>query len=112
MSDSLKTSLSAFVDGEASTEESSHVLTQLSEDEDMRTEWENYHTIATVLRNEEISGLQTPPDWDVLAKELPASGDVSCISTSKSVQINVGSWRDWSWYRGLYYGRFLFHVRV
>ena len=76
MSDSLKTSLSAFVDGEASTEESSHVLKQLSEDEDMRTEWENYHTIATVLRNEEISGLQTPPDWDALAKELPANGDV------------------------------------
>lgn len=76
MSDSLKTSLSAFVDGEASTDESSQVLQQLAEDEELRTEWKNYHSIAAVLRNEDISNLQSPTDWDALADELPANGDV------------------------------------
>ncbi len=76
MSDSLKTSLSAFVDGEASTDESSQLLQQLSEDEDLRTEWKNYHSIAAVLRNEDVSNLQSPTDWDALADALPANGDV------------------------------------
>lgn len=93
MSDSLKTSLSAFVDGEASTEESSHVLKQLTEDEDTRTEWENYHTIAAVVRNEDISSLQTPPDWDALAKELPVNSDVLAFqprSRFKSMLLHGG----------------------
>ncbi|MXZ55965.1 MAG: sigma-E factor negative regulatory protein [Gammaproteobacteria bacterium] len=76
MSDSLKTSLSAFVDGEASTDESSQLLQQLAEDEELRTEWKNYHSIAAVLRNEDVSNLQSPTDWDALAEELPANGDV------------------------------------
>lgn len=76
MSDSLKTSLSAFVDGEASTDESAQLLQQLAEDEELRTEWKNYHSIAAVLRNEDVSNLQSPTDWDTLAEELPANGDV------------------------------------
>ena len=60
MSDSMKTSLSAFVDGETSSDESSHVLKQLTEDEEMQSEWQNYHTIAAVLRNEDVSNLQSP----------------------------------------------------
>lgn len=76
MSDSLKTSLSAFVDGEASTDESSQLLQQLAEDEELRTEWKNYHSIAAVLRNEDVSNLQSPTDWEALAEELPANGDV------------------------------------
>ncbi|MYD46238.1 MAG: sigma-E factor negative regulatory protein [Gammaproteobacteria bacterium] len=76
MSDSLKTSLSAFVDGEASTDESSQVLQQLAEDEELRAEWKNYHSIAAVLRNEGISNVQVPTDWDALADALPVNGDV------------------------------------
>lgn len=76
MSDSLKTSLSAFVDGEASTDESSQLLQQLAEDEELRSEWKNYHSIAAVLRNEDVCNLQSPTDWDALAEELPANGDV------------------------------------
>ncbi|MCY3542302.1 MAG: sigma-E factor negative regulatory protein [Gammaproteobacteria bacterium] len=76
MSDSLKTSLSAFVDGEASTDESSQVLQQLAEDEELRTEWKNFHSIAAVLRNEDVSNLPSPTDWDALAEALPANGDV------------------------------------
>ena len=76
MSDSLKTSLSAFVDGEASTDESSQLLQRLAEDEDLRDEWKNYHSIAAVLRNEGVSNVQAPTDWDALAEELPANGDV------------------------------------
>lgn len=76
MSDSLKTSLSAFVDGEASTDESSQLLQRLAEDEDLRDEWKNYHSIAAVLRNEGVSNVQAPTDWDALADALPANGDV------------------------------------
>ena len=76
MSDSFNTSLSAFVDGEASTEESSQVLQQLAEDEELRSEWKNYHSIAAVLRNEDISNLPSPTDWDALADALPSNGDV------------------------------------
>ena len=76
MSDSMKTSLSAFVDGAASSDESSNVLKQLTEDEEMQSEWQNYHTIAAVLRNEDISSLQPPTDWDILASTLPSNGDV------------------------------------
>lgn len=76
MSDSLKTSLSAFVDGEASMDESSEVLQQLAEDEELRSEWKNYHSIAAVLRNEEVSNIQSPTDWDALANALPTNGDV------------------------------------
>lgn len=86
MSDSLKTSLSALVDGEASTEESSHVLKQLADDEDMRKEWENYHTIASVLRNEKVSILQTPTDWDALAEAHPVSRDVLAFQPRNRVK--------------------------
>lgn len=86
MSDSLKMSLSALVDGEASTEESSHVLKQLADDEDMRTEWQHYHTIASVLRNEDISNLQSPTDWDALAEAHPVSGDVLAFQPRNRVK--------------------------
>ena len=86
ISDSLRTSLSAFVDGEASTDESSQLAQQLAEDEDLQTEWKNYHTIAAVLRNEEVCNLQAPTDWDALAEELPDKSDVLPIRSRSRVR--------------------------
>lgn len=76
MSDSMTTSLSAFIDGEASTEEVEHVVPRLSEDEMLRREWKNYHTIASVLRRESVSNKPSPVDWDALAATLPENGDI------------------------------------
>lgn len=72
----MKSSLSAFIDGEVSTEESAQVVQHLTEDEALQSEWKNYHTIASVLRNEDISVMQSPTDWGTLAAEFPEHGDV------------------------------------
>ena len=76
MSDSMTTSLSAFVDGETSTDESSRVLQELVDDEDMQREWKNYHSIAAVLRKQDVSNLQSPNDWNTLAATLPGNNDI------------------------------------
>lgn len=76
MSDAMKSSLSAFIDGETSAEESAQVVQRLIEDEDLQSEWKNYHAMASVLRNEDVSSMQSPMDWDALAAELPENGDI------------------------------------
>ena len=76
MSDSMKSSLSAFIDGETSPEESEQVVQRLIEDEALQSEWKNYHAVASVLRKEDVSSMQSPTDWDALAAELPENGDI------------------------------------
>ena len=93
MSDSITESLSAFVDGEASTDESARVLQQLAEDKELQREWKNYHTIATVFRNENVTNLQAPKDWDALAAALPSDGDIlpfQPLSRVKSMLVHGG----------------------
>ena len=55
MSEKLKESLSAVIDGEADEFELRRVLDEMNRDEVLAASWERYHTIGAVLRGEGIN---------------------------------------------------------
>jgi sigma-E factor negative regulatory protein RseA len=54
MSEKLKESLSAVIDGEADEFELRRVLDEMNRDEVLAASWERYHTIGAVLRGERV----------------------------------------------------------
>ena len=56
MSEQLKESLSAAMDGEAGEFELKRVLNELSSNEELRGSWERYHLVRSLLRRELGSG--------------------------------------------------------
>ena len=105
MSEKLKESLSAVIDGEADEFELRRVLDEMSRDEHLAGSWERYHVIGSVLRGQRASvsvamrdrvwtELQSSPDetenlaeLDIVAAERPAAA----ISRPKWVPVAVAA---------------------
>ena len=91
MSEKLKESLSAVIDGEADEFELRRVLDEMSRDDILAGSWERYHAIGSVLRGERATvgiamrervwaelqagpeGVQAPSELDIVAAERPAA---------------------------------------
>ena len=68
MSEKLKGSLSAVIDGEADEFELRRVLDEVDKNEELRSTWERYHLIGSRLRSERIDTRTKLRQqvWDVL----------------------------------------------
>ncbi len=93
MAESTKSSMSMLIDGELNQEDSNKILQELHQNEELRTDWRNYHAISAVLRREELSSLKAPPDWEALSQKI--SDDYNVISfhpkrTRKRVYLSLG----------------------
>jgi sigma-E factor negative regulatory protein RseA len=55
MTDKLNEQVSALLDSELSDKEASSVLAQISQDQELRQNWERYHIIGDVMRGEMIN---------------------------------------------------------
>ncbi len=68
MSEKLKGSLSAVIDGEADEFELRRVLDEIDKNEELRSTWERYHLIGSRLRSERIDtrAKLRQQVWDVL----------------------------------------------
>lgn len=87
MTDKLKESLSAVIDGEADEFELRRVLDEAARDEELTETWHRYHLISTIMRGEEVAGAGLR--GSVLAamsdeEEAQASEGLSLVSTSPS----------------------------
>ncbi|MCZ6617322.1 MAG: sigma-E factor negative regulatory protein [Gammaproteobacteria bacterium] len=80
MSEKLKGSLSAIIDGEADEFELRRVLDEIDKNEELRRTWERYHLIGSRLRGERIDSPAKLSQrvWDAL--DFAAEDDVSLPS--------------------------------
>jgi len=69
MTEQLRQSLSAAIDGEADAFELRRVLDELDRDEELRATWERYHLIGSVLRGERTARSRSAAQ--VLADRVP-----------------------------------------
>ena len=75
MSEQLKESLSAVMDGEAETFEVRRVLDECAKDEGLAQTWARYHLVGSVLRGEQSERQARMPDAIWAALEEPRGTD-------------------------------------
>jgi len=81
MTEQLRQSLSAVIDGEADAFELRRVLDELDRDPELRAAWDRYHLIGSVLRGERT--VQSRSAARVLARRVPLAVRESAPLTAK-----------------------------
>jgi sigma-E factor negative regulatory protein RseA len=100
MSEKLKESLSAVIDGEADEFELRRVLDEIGRDESLASSWERYHVIGSVLRGERtVSGfgmreriwaeLMADPESEAIVEQV---AEVSLPETPAQTRPVARSW--------------------
>ena len=64
MSETLRESMSAVIDGEADEFEVRRVLDEIEHDDEMREKWHRYHLLGAVLRGESLANPRTRSELD------------------------------------------------
>ncbi len=97
MSETLRESMSAVIDGEADEFEVRRVLDEVEHDDELREKWHRYHLLGAVLRGEsladprtrtELAGWMTGSDTDDVEPE-PLDEESDPPTKTKS------AWSDW-----------------
>jgi hypothetical protein len=90
MSEKLKESLSAVIDGEADEFELRRVLDEVGKDMELQRSWDRYHLIGSVMRGERVSGYHAMREriWaelhgDELVEVAESAPDQPAVSTSR-----------------------------
>ncbi len=100
MSEKLKESLSAVIDGEADEFELRRVLDEMNRDEVLAASWERYHVIGAVLRGERATvgvGMRNRVWAAVQAERAEASADAGVepeVVASRAATVSAGR-RQW-----------------
>jgi sigma-E factor negative regulatory protein RseA len=96
MSDQLKESLSAVIDGEADEFEMRRVLDEVSNDPALRGVWERYHLVGSVMRGERNGTANSLGDrfWSRIdAGEGDVADDI--VESTPAAQSRKPRWTQW-----------------
>ncbi len=86
MSQTIKQSLSACIDGEATNEELRRVIDETLSNEELKRDWADYSSISAVLRGDKLTVEKELPDWNKLAASFP--DDSNIVSLQNRGRVN------------------------
>ena len=72
-----------MVDSELSARETKQLIQAMSVDQELRTEWRDYHHVGAVLRNEKLCRLNGKIDWEAEAGKLPDDAKIVSLQDPK-----------------------------
>jgi len=99
MSEQLKESLSAVMDGEADEFEIRRVLNEAADDPELRGVWERYHLVSSVMRGEGRGGIRadalTTRLWTAIDSEAVPDHDDPTEIESNATPLRRSRWGSW-----------------